>query len=130
MTRYSPLARPTATPVTHYVEATATGELIGYTPAQLAARQRRDAILYARRMHQRAAIAERDRRRRTVLLGLGATLGVGLLAGIGVAGWLLYTALAAINWWLVAGLAVIALVALGVLGRAGRGCTTVVQHWH
>jgi len=95
--------------------------------AELAARRNHDRVLYLRWRKRQAAIAERDRRNRTFLLGLGATVGGGLLAGLGVAGWLLWHALTGIGWILVIPLAVIG---LGLLGKVGHRCITVVQHWH
>lgn len=95
--------------------------------AELAARRETDRILYARWRQRQAAIAERDRRNRAVALGIGATLGAGLLTGLGVAGWLLWHALAGTDWTLVIAFG---LLGLALLGSVGHRCITVVQHWH
>ena len=94
---------------------------------EVAERRRHNAVLYARWKQRQAATAERDRRNRTVLLGTGITVGLGLLAGLGVAGWLIWHALAGVNWLLVLPLI---LLGLAVLGSVGHRCITVVQHWH
>jgi hypothetical protein len=109
------------------VQPDARADLTGYTPAELAARRRHDAVLYARWKQRQDAIAERDRKTRRFLLGLGAVIGLGILAALAALGWLLFTALAGIGLPLIA--AVVAAVAgLGLF--AGHRCITVVQHWH
>ncbi len=137
MTRHTPATRPTAQPTfrptapartdLHYLHNAATAEVIVYTPAQVAAKQRQDAILYARWRQRHAAQAARDRKARRFLLGLGITVGVGILAALAALAWLIVHALAGIGLPLIA--AVIAAVAgLGLF--AGHRCITVVQHWH
>jgi hypothetical protein len=134
MTRPVRTGTPVARPAVHYypmpeVAVPDVANLAVYRQhaAELAARRETDRILYLRWKQRQAAMAEKDRRNRTFLLGLGATVGVGLFTGLGVAAWLLWHALTSIDWLLVLPLA---LVALGLLGRVGHRCITVVQHWH
>ena len=132
----TPARRPTATarPIVHYgplpeLTPAERAELAAYRrhTAQVTARREQDRILHARWRQRQAAIAERDRRTRKVLLSLGITVGVGVLAGLTAAMWLLWHAITGIDWILVVPLA---LIGLGVLGAGGHRCVTVVQHWH
>src|SRR5512145_1141413 len=83
-------------PVLYYAPA---GEPAVYTPAELAARRRKDAELYARFLVRQARFAERDRRWRRFWLGFGAVLGLVLVLACVLAGWLVYAAVG--DWWLV-----------------------------
>lgn len=126
-------ARPTVHygPVSELTPAERT-ELAAYRrhAAEVAARRERDRILRARWQQRQNAIAERDRRTRKVVLALAAIVGVGVLAGLCLAMWLIWHALTDINWAIVAPIALVGLAAVGLLGRAGHRCITVVQHWH
>jgi hypothetical protein len=104
------------------------GEVTIVTPAQLArrrAQQREEYLVWRAKQDE---LAERDRKVRRFLLGLGLALGTGLLAGLGVAGWLVYHAIATAGTGLIA----VPLVLLGVAALAvgGHRCVTIVQHWH
>ena len=123
MTRRLPMTQPPMPRVIHYV---APAELAyPLTPAQLAARQRRDVAAYARWKSRQAAIAERDRRVRRFWLGFGASTGLVLLLVLAVAGWFV---------WSVVGLGVLAVPVLiagtAALAVGGHRCITIVQHWH
>jgi len=96
--------------------------------AELAARRKREAEEYARWRARQDALAEHDRKVRRFLLGFGAAVGTGLVAGIGVAGWLVWHAFAAAGVGLIA--VPLALLATAGLVVGGHRCVTVVQHWH
>ncbi len=128
MSKRLPTMRPpmTAARVVHYVDPATTAELAyPLSPAQLAAKQQRDRVLYARWKARQLAIAERDRKVRRFWLGFGAVIGLAVLITLGVAGWLLWTGL---------GLGILAIPLLiggcAVLAVGGHKCVTVVQHWH
>jgi hypothetical protein len=128
MAKHVPARRPPSRAV-HYIDvAPRVGEVTVLTPAALAARRAEQAALYARWRARQAAIAEHDRKVRRFLLGFGAAIGTGVLAGIAVAGWLAYHAIATAG----AGLLAVPLVVLAALGLAvgGHRCITIVQHWH
>ena len=117
---------PPAARVVHYVDPSTPAErAFPLSPAQLAAKQRRDQAAYARWKARQAAIAERDRKLRRFWLGFGAIIALAVLTALLVAGWLV---------WTVAGLGALAIpvliagVAVAALG--GHRCITVVQHWH
>jgi hypothetical protein len=131
---------PAQTPprVIHYVDASASAAKPAYrnpaglayplSPGQQAAR--RDA--YRRRYllwkAEQEATAARDRQLRRFWLGFGAVFALGLLAGLAVAGWFIWHALAALSIGALAIPVVLALAAL--IGVGGQKCITVVQHWH
>jgi hypothetical protein len=56
-----------------------------YSRAELAARRAEHRELYARWTERQLALAERDRKVRRFLLGFGAIVGSGVLAGLGLA---------------------------------------------
>lgn len=123
--------------VIHYIDPAATThedltDLLLYTAAELAARQRREQILYTRWVKRQAAIAEHDRRARRFMLGLGITLAVGILAALAVVGWLAYhaitTAAANAGSW-IGGLIIGALVFGGAV-VGGCRCVTIIEHRH
>ena len=126
MSKRLPATRPPSARVIHYVD-TATPAELAYPmhPAQLAARQRRQQALYATWKARQEQIAERDRKVRRFWLGFGAVLGLAVLVGLVLAGWLLWTAV---------GLGVLAVPAMVLIVTAvavgGHRCVTVVQHWH
>ena len=109
MTHHPARTGPGTRPVVHYqpmpapLTPTERAELAAYAryAAQVAARREQDRILHARWKARQAAIGERDRRTRKVLLGLGITVGVGILAGLTAAGWLIWHAITGIDWILV-----------------------------
>jgi sterol desaturase/sphingolipid hydroxylase (fatty acid hydroxylase superfamily) len=106
----------------------ATQQMVYLTPAQFAAKQRQDAILYARWRQRRAAQRAQDRKVRRFWLGFGVVIALAVLAGLAVVSWLIWQALAAVSLGVLAVPVVIAFVA--VLGVGGHRCVTVVQHWH
>jgi hypothetical protein len=117
-------AMPVTTRVIYYPDpAPYRGELLHGTEAQLAAWRQEQHLLYVRWKARQAAIAEHDRRVRRFMLGLGATVGVGVVGGLVVAGWLLAGLLGGL------GLLAIPFVVAG-LAVGGHRCVTVVQHWH
>jgi Flp pilus assembly protein TadB len=111
-------------PVVQYLDPAAQ-QLLYLTPAQLAARQRQDAILYARSRERRRVQRERDRKLRRFWLGFGATVGLAFLIAMLLVGWLI---------WTVVGLGVLAVplvIGLSVaLAAGGHRCITIVQHMH
>jgi sterol desaturase/sphingolipid hydroxylase (fatty acid hydroxylase superfamily) len=111
-------------PVVHYVDPTSQ-QMLYLTPAQLAARQRQDALLYARWRQRRKVQRERDRKLRRFWLGFGATVGLAFLTAMLFVGWLI---------WTVVGLGVLAVpLVIGlsvVLAAGGHRCITIVQHMH
>jgi hypothetical protein len=102
------------------------GELLYPTERQLAARREEQHLAYLRWKARQLQFAERDRRVRRFLLGFGAVVGLGVLAGIALAVWLLSHALGGL------GLLAIPLVLLagGGVVVGGHRCVTVIQHWH
>lgn len=135
MTRH-PVHRDTR-PAVHYYPVPDPGTVAPIAPAdlaeyrrhvaELAARRRTDRILAARWRQRQTEIAARDRRNRRRMAVVVVPLTVGVLGGLGTAGWLLWHALAGVNL-----LAVLVLAALGLaaVGKVGHRCITVVQHWH
>ena len=127
MARHLPTTRPRpgtpARPVQYLDQA--TQQMVYLTPAQFAAKQRQDAVLYARWQQRRRVQRERDRKLRRFWLGFGAVIALVFLIGLVVLGWLI---------WTVVGLGVLAVPVVIVLGIAlaagGHKCVTVVQHWH
>ena len=117
--------------VVHYIDPARRADLVMYDPRQVAARRREQAEMYARWRIRQEAIAEHDRKVRRFLLGFGAVVGAGLLAGLGVAGWIVWHALAGAGptLWLAA-LGVAAVLGVPALVVGGHRCITVVQHWH
>jgi hypothetical protein len=132
MSRRVPATRPPQPRVIHYVDPAtpATPAELAYpmSPAQLAARQRQQQAVYLRWKVRQEAIAARDRKVRRFWLGFGTVIALALLAGLTVAGWLIWQAFAAISLSVLAVPVVILLAA--VLGVGGHRCVTVVQHWH
>jgi fatty acid desaturase len=124
-TRTRPMARPVAANQLIPYLNQATGQLEYMTPATLAARQREDARLYAKWTERRQVQRQRDRKVRRFWLGFGAVMGLALLIGLIVLGWLI---------WTVVGLGVLAVpvvLGLGALVAAGgHRCVTIVQHMH
>jgi hypothetical protein len=101
-----------------------------YSRAELAARRREQQALYARWVARQQAIAERDRKVRRFMLGFGAVVGAGVLAGLAFAGWVVYHALTHVgsSAWLALG--VLAVIAGPIALVGGHRCITVVKHWH
>lgn len=115
--------------VVHYVDPVPNRDhLVLHTVAQLEARRAEQRALYARWVARQAVIAERDRKARRFWLGFGSIVALALLAGVTVAGWLVWHAIAGV------GLGVLAIpvivLALAGLVVGGHRCVTVVQHWH
>jgi hypothetical protein len=126
MAKRLPATRPPMPRMVHYVDPATPAELAyPLNPGQLAARQRRNQALYAQWKARQEAIAERDRKVRRFWLGFGAVIGLAALAGLLLAGWLLWTGI---------GLGVLAIPAMvlivAALAVGGHRCITVVQHWH
>jgi hypothetical protein len=103
----------------------ATGQLLQMTPGQLAAKQRKDAQLYARYIERRDIRVARERKARRFWLGFGLVIGVAFLIAMVVLGWLI---------WSVAGLGILAVpVVIGLsacVAVGGHRCITIVQHTH
>lgn len=126
MNRRLPATRPPAPRVIHYVNVATPAEVaFPMNPAELAARQRKEQAMYLRWKARQEAIAVRDRKVRRFWLGFGAVIGLAVLTGLVLAGWLLWTG---IGLGVLAVPVLIALVA--VLAVGGHRCITVVQHWH
>src|SRR6266540_3246183 len=112
-----------------YIDAVPrVGEVTLVTRAELAARRKREAEQYLRWRLRQEEIAERDRKVRRFLLGAGLAVGTGLVAGIGLAGWIVWHALAGFGVGLLAVPVAVLVIAGLVVG--GHRCITVVQHWH
>jgi hypothetical protein len=122
-----------ATParVVYYTDPAPHADLVYYNPRQLAARRRAEAEQYARWEARQLAIAERDRKVRRFMLGFGAVVGTGFLAGLGVVGWMVWHALAGLSATVgLAAFGVAAVLGAGALVVGGHKCITVVKHWH
>jgi len=132
-----------ATRIVYYPDPTITDPhtaLARHTIADLEARRREDAVLYARWVQRQAIIAERDRRTRRILIWTFAGIGTTVLAGLGIAGWLAYRAIATTaanataadtaggGSWLL-GLALGAIVLAGAV-YGGHKCITIIEHRH
>jgi hypothetical protein len=128
MAKSVPAPRRMSRPVQYIDAVPRVGEVTLVTRSELAARRRREAEQYALWRLRQEVIAERDRKVRQFLLGVGLAVGTGLLAGVAVAGWIVWHALAGIGVGLLA-VPVAALVA-GALVVGGHRCITVIQHWH
>jgi hypothetical protein len=128
MAKQLPAPRRMTRPVTYIDAVPRVGEVTLVTRAELAARRKREAEQYNRWRVRQMEIAERDRKARRFLLGFGAVIGAGVLAGVGVAGWLVYHAIVSAGAALL-GVPIIVL-ALAALAAGGHRCITVVQHWH
>ncbi len=125
-TKRLPATRAPRARVVHYVDTASMAELAyPLNPAQLAAKQRQQQLSYLRWKQRQEEIAAKDRKTRSFLLGFGAVLGLAVLSGAVVAGWLLWTSV---------GLGVLAVPVLiglvAALAVGGHRCITVVQHWH
>src|SRR4029453_3052451 len=72
-----PRPRMPARPVQYLDQA--TQQMVYLSPAQFAAKQRQDAILYARWQKRRAAQRARDRKLRRFWLGFGAVTALAFL---------------------------------------------------
>ncbi len=115
--------------VIHYVDPATPAELAyPLNPADLAAKQRKDAVLYARWKARQVAIAERERKFRRFWLGFGAVIALALLAVLGVGVWLIWLALTSINLGALAIPLGVLVFAGGLLG--GHHCVTTVTHRH
>jgi hypothetical protein len=115
--------------VIHYVDPAPRADLVAYSAAQIAARREEQQLMYARWQQRQAVQAERDRKARRFFLGFGAVVGVAVLAGCSVAGWLVYRAVTGIGVGSIAAV-VVGVLALAGLLAGGRRCVTIVQHWH
>jgi hypothetical protein len=119
-------------PPIYYVQPAQQQSVMLFDPAQLAEQRHWDAVLFARWQARQAAIVERDRRVRRLLLRVGVSVAVGLLLVAGLLGWLTARALAAGAvgaGTAVGGLFVGALV-VAALGVGGHRCITIVKHFH
>lgn len=126
------LTQATSGPVVYYAQPAAQQQVVVFNPAELAAQQRRDAVLVAQWRARNAAIAERDRRvRKRLLIAAAVTLPTLLSCG-GVLGWLTYQALsgAAAGAGKALAAVLVAAVLLAALAAGGHRCVTVVKHWH
>ena len=128
MAKSLPVPRRMSRPVQYIDAVPRVGEVTLVTRAELAARRKREAEQYDRWRVRQMEIAERDRKVRRFLLGVGLAVGTGLLAAVGVGGLLLWHAFATAG----IGLLAVPLVLLAGAGLvvAGHRCITVVQHWH
>ena len=114
--------------VVHYVDPAMQSDLQRYgllSPAEIVRQQQRNTELYLRWKTRQAEIKEHDTKFRRMFLGFGAVIGLAFLAGVLLAGWLL---------WTVVGLGVLAVpvvLGLGALATlGGHRCITIVQHMH
>jgi hypothetical protein len=114
--------------VVHYVDPAMQSDLQRYgllNPAEIVQQQQRNTELYLRWKTRQAEIKEHDAKFRRMFLGFGAVIGLAFLAGVLLAGWLL---------WTVVGLGVLAVpvvLGLGALATlGGHRCITIVQHMH
>jgi hypothetical protein len=128
MAKQLPAPRRMSRPVQYIDAVPRVGEVTLVTRAELAARRRRDAEQYAIWGLRQEEIAERDRKVRRFLLGVGLAVGTGLLAGVTVGGWLLWHAFATAGVGLLA-VPLVLLIGAGLV-VGGHRCITVVQHWH
>jgi hypothetical protein len=126
-TRHTPATTSAGADLVYLQQQMMANGITLLTPAEIAARRHTDQILYTRWVARHAAIAERDRKARRFWLGLGAVVGLGLLAACAIGGWLLYRAADAATVLAVLAVAVVLVPALYV---GGHKCVTVVQHWH
>ena len=128
MAKNLPAPRRMSRPVQYIDAVPRVGEVTLVTRAELAARRRREAEQYDRWRLRQMEIAERDRKVRRFLLGAGLAVGTGLLAGIGVTGWIVWHALTTAGVGLLA-VPLVLLIGAGLV-VGGHRCITVVQHWH
>src|SRR3954447_22448587 len=94
MAKQLPAPRRMSRPVQYIDAVPRVGEVTLVTRAELAARRRREAEQYLRWRLRQEELAERDRKVRRFLLGVGLAVGTGLLAAVGVAGWIVWHAFA------------------------------------
>ncbi|HLL66821.1 MAG TPA: hypothetical protein VK453_13945 [Micromonosporaceae bacterium] len=130
------LATTTAAPrVIHYIQPTTptTGaELLLHTAAHLAAQRHERELAYARWATRQAAIAERDRRTRRIMLRVLAVVALVVLAACSGLGWMAYRVITAATLSgaaMVGGVIVAALLVAGLV-VGGQRCITVVEHRH
>jgi hypothetical protein len=128
MAKQLPAPRRLSRPVQYIDAVPRVGEVTLVTRAELAARRKRDAEQYNRWRLRQEELAERDRKVRRFLLGVGLAVGTGLLIAVAVAGWIVWHALTTSGVGLLAVPLVLLLGAGLVVG--GHRCVTVVQHWH
>jgi hypothetical protein len=128
MAKQLPVPRRMSRPVQYIDAVPRVGEVTLVTRAELAARRQREAEQYDRWRVRQEEIAERDRKVRRFLLGVGLAVGTGLLAAVGVAGWIVWHALTTSGVGLLA-VPLVLLVGAGLV-VGGHRCITVVQHWH
>src|SRR5207248_11575895 len=123
------IATRQATRQVQYIDvAPRVGEVTLVTPAQLAARKAAQRQAYLAWRLRQDELAERDRKVRRFLLGVGLAVGTGLLAAVGVAGWIVWHAFATAGVGLLA-VPLVLLVGAGLV-VGGHRCITVVQPWH
>jgi hypothetical protein len=128
MAKSLPAPRRMSRPVQYIDAVPRVGEVTLVTRAELAARRKREAEQYLRWRLRQEEIAERDRKVRRFLLGVGLAVGTGLLAAVGVAGWIVWHAFATAGVGLLA-VPLVLLIGAGLV-VGGHRCITVVQHWH
>jgi hypothetical protein len=128
MAKSLPTPRRVSRPVQYIDAVPRVGEVTLVTRAELAARRKREADQYNRWRLRQEELAERDRKVRRFLLGVGLAVGTGLLAAVGVAGWIVWHALTTSGVGLLA-VPLVLLVGAGLV-VGGHRCITVVQHWH
>ena len=127
-------AAPPATRIIHYVDPSApayrTPAELAYplSPGQQAARRATQLRQYRVWKAKQEAIAARDRKLRRFWLGFGSVFALAVLAGLAVAGWFIWQALAALSLGVLA--VPVVLLLAGALMVGGRKCITVVEHWH
>src|SRR3954447_11087623 len=92
MAKQFPVPRRMSRPVQYIDAVPRVGEVTLITRAELAERRKREAEQYNRWVLRQMEIAERDRKVRRFLLGVGLAVGTGLLAVVGVAGFALWHA--------------------------------------
>ncbi|MEU7875151.1 hypothetical protein [Dactylosporangium sp. NPDC049140] len=107
-----------------------TAALVQRRVRQIEQREEQQRQDYRRWLERRAELDRQDRRFRSVLLGAGAVVGLGVLGAVGYVAWAIWSS-AALAVAPVLGIAAVVLLAVAGAGvGVGRRCVTVISHWH